>query len=307
MRPERLSFFNEQTGEALLALTRRAGVLDTLAALRARVTMGLVDLSDARAEAVRRLNAAGIGVDVWLLLEREHGYFATPENAARVEERLAAWRAWSARHGLTFTSVGFDFEPDLRELDGFFAKPGRTLARWGWRTTERERLARAADQYRALISATQASGLEVETYQFPLLLEDRAAGSQFFQRLISSLDVPAHREVLMIYSSLLGVAGAGLTESWTRQAPGAVAVGSTGGGIDPLPKLSFEALARDLRWAARVARDVRVFSLEGCVEHDYLPRLVTFDWDAVEPPSRAQRLVASTLRGAARWMSRALR
>lgn len=306
MRPERLSFFNEQRGVDALALVRREGVVDTLRALGARVTMGLVDVSDDRAEAVQVLRDGGVPVDVWLLLERADGYFATPENAVKVEARVAQLLEWSSRHGVKFTSLGFDFEPDLRDLDSFFARPVRTLGTWAWRSRDRQRLARAADQYCALIRRLRDDGWEIETYQFPLLLDDRAAGSAFFQRLISSLDVPVEREVLMVYSSLLGPMGAGLAESWMRAAP-SVAVGSTGGGIDPLPKLSFDELARDLRWAARVARDVRVFSLEGCVEHGFLSRLVDFDWDTGSAPTTMQRWGAASMRTSAQWLARLMR
>jgi hypothetical protein len=302
VRPERLSFFNEQRGVDALALVRRSGVVETLRALRARVTMGLVDVSDERAEAVKVLGAAGVPVDMWVLLDRADGYFATPDNADRVEARVGALLDWSRRHELKFTSLGFDFEPDLRDLDSFFARPVRTLGHWAWRARDRERLARAAGQYGVLIRRLQGQGFEVETYQFPLLLEDRAAGSRFFQRLISSLDVPVEREVLMVYSSLLGALGEGLAESWTRSAR-SVAVGSTGGGIDPMPKVSFDELVRDLRWASRVASDVRIFSLEGCVEHDFLTRLVDLDWGAVSVPSTAQRWGAASMRTSAQWLA----
>ena len=253
MKPTRLSFFNEQDPPELADLVGDAAVLRELHALKAHVTMGLRDLSDERAAAVQRLAGEGVPVGAWLLLPREQGYFATYDNVEAVEARVEAVLRWVERHRLPITSLGFDFEPDLRELDALFHHPVKALAGWARRSTNRPRRQRALEAYRGLISRLQSAGWSVETYQFPLLLEDRAAGSQFFQRFSSSLDVRVEREVVMAYSSLLGPLGPGLVEGWTRSTA-AVAVGSTGGGVDPLPKLTFEELSRDLRLAARACR-----------------------------------------------------
>ncbi len=306
MKPQRLSFFNEQDPEALTSLTARAEVTAALRTLNAGVTMGLRDLSGARADAVKRLADEGVRVGAWLLLPREHGYFATHDNGAAVTERVDAFLSWVTTHGLKFESLGFDFEPDIRELDSLFATPVRALSRWARRSADRARREAALTHYRALLSRLSAEGWAVESYQFPLLLEDRAAGSHFFQRFSSSLDVPVQREVVMAYSSLLGPLGAGLLASWSPHAR-AIAVGSTGGGVDPLPKLSWPEFERDLRVAAQACRDVSVFSLEGCVERDWLPRLVDFDWAAPVSLSLTQRLGAASMRTSARALARLLR
>lgn len=306
MKPTRLSFFNEQDPPELTDLVGDAAVLTQLRALRAHVTMGLRDLSDERAAAVQRLGGEGVPVGAWLLLPREQGYFATYDNVAAVEARVEAVLRWATRHGLAVSSLGFDFEPDLRELDALFHQPVRALAGWARRSADRPRRARALAGYRALIDRLHSAGWSVETYQFPLLLEDRAAGSHFLQRFTSSLDVPVEREVVMAYSSLLGPMGPGLVEGWTR-AGAAVAVGSTGGGVDPLPKLTFDELSRDLRLAARACRDVSIFSLEGCVMHGHLPRLVDFDWTAPVSLPLGQRMGASSLRTTARALARLFR
>lgn len=306
MKPTRLSFFNEQDPPELSELVGDAAVLRELRALKARVTMGLRDLSDERAEAVHRLEGEGITVDGWLLLPREQGYFATYDNVEAVEARVEAVVRWVARHRLPITSLGFDFEPDLRELDALFHHPVQALAGWARRSANRPRRERALVAYRALIARLRSAGWFVETYQFPLLLEDRAAGSHFLQRFSSSLDVQVDREVVMTYSSLLGPLGPGLVEGWTR-ASTAVAVGSTGGGVDPLPKLSFDELSRDLRLAARACRDVSIFSLEGCVMHGHLPRLLDLDWSAPVSVPLRQRVGAASLRSSVRVLARLLR
>lgn len=306
MKPNRLAFFNEQDPPELSALVGDGLLLGHLRALGAQVTMGLRDLSLERAEAVKRLTGEGVPVGAWLLLERQHGYFATHDNAEAVEARVVAFQRWVDAHGLTFSSLGFDFEPDLRELDALFQHPVRALSKWARRSMDRTRRARALTSYRALLERLKAEGWSLESYQFPLLLEDRAADSHFFQRFSSSLDVPVEREVVMAYSSLLGPLGPGLLEGWTRTVS-AIAVGSTGGGVDPLPKLSFDELSRDLRLAARACRDVSIFSLEGCVQQGYLPRLLDFDWDAPVQVALRQRLGASSLRGSARVLARLFR
>lgn len=306
MKPRRLSFFNEQDAADLDALARDEATRRRLRALGASVTVGLRDLTDARAAAVQRLTGDGVPVSAWLLLEREHGYFATHDNAAAVEARVDDVLRWAARHRLSLDGLGLDFEPDLRELELLFARPARALGDWGRRARDRRRRDDALTRYRALVGRLSDAGWRVDAYQFPLLLEDRRAGSSFFQRFAGALDVPVQREVVMAYSSLLGPLGLGLLDAW---APGAtaVAVGSTGGGVDPLPKLSWAELARDLRLAARACDDVSVFSLEGCVQRDFLARLVDLDWAAPVAVPRLQRAGARVVTGAARGLARLLR
>jgi hypothetical protein len=296
MRPTRLHFFNEQDLPELEALVADAGVVRYLRALSAGVTMGLRDLTEERAAVVRHLADEGVPVGAWLLLPREDGYFATLDNAAQVTARYEAFRAWARHEGLVFEAVGLDFEPDLRDVSDLVARPARTLARWAVRARDRDRLERARVAYAELVRRIRADGHHVETYQFPLLLDERGAGSSFWQRFAGALDVEADREVVMLYSSLFGPLGPGVVEAWAPQCR-AIGVGSTGGGIDPLPKLTWDAFAHDLRVAARACRDVTVFSLEGCVQQGFLARLLDFDWDApVTPAPRLPRVAAGASR-----------
>lgn len=306
MRPARLHFFNEQDAPELEALFADAGVVRHLQALGAGVTMGLRDLSDGRARVVRHLADEGIPVGAWLLLPKEQGYFATLDNGADVAARYDEVHAWARHEGLVFEAVGLDFEPDLHELGRLVSHPLRTLGAWAWRSSDRVRLERARDQYGALMRRMRYDGRRVETYQFPVVLEERAARGSFWQRFVGSLDVEADREVVMLYSSLLGPLGASVVEAWAPRCR-AVGVGSTGGGIDPLPKLTWEALERDLRVAARACGDVSIFSLEGCVQQGFLARLLDFDWDGpVAPASRWPRVATATVRAAVSGLSRLL-
>jgi len=102
----------------------------------------------------------------------------------------------------------------------------------------------------------------------------------------------------MLYSSLYG---APFLAAWAP-ACRAIGVGSTGGGVDPLPKLSFEDLARDLAAAQRWTDDVSIFSLEGCVEAGFLARLPP---PQVEPPLKLRhRATGSALRLCALGLAR---
>lgn len=302
MRPPRLGFFVELDEDDFVALVARQDVRVALRRLGAGVTVGLKDLGARRARAMHALTAAGVPVGAWLLLPERDGYFATYDNVDLVAERLAAFRRWHQEHRLGLASVGLDFEPDLRELRAFFRSPLATLGGWARRARDAERWQRARAGYQALVDELRGDGWQVEAYQFPFLLDDRAGGGTRLQRLAGALDVTVDREVLMAYSSLLGPLGPGLVASWAAQAR-CLGVGSTGGGVDPLPKLSWEALERDLLVAARHCAEVRIFSLEGCVEHGHLERLLHLDWSRNADVSPLQRAGAFATRRLARLLS----
>jgi hypothetical protein len=280
VRPKTLRFFCE-VDEGALAPLLTPRVLAGLRALGAGVTLGLRDLSAERARAVARLVDAGVPVGAWVLLPRAQGYFATPRNVTAVSARCDEVLRWVDAHALKVEALGLDLEPDLDELDALFRRPVRTLARWATRRTPPKAGLDAAHAYAQLVARLRGLGHRVESYVFPLVLDDRRRGHARWQRFAGLVDVRTEREVVMLYSSLLGPIGAGVVASYARWGGArAIAVGSTGGGIDPLPKLTLEALSRDLRLAAAACDDVSVFSLEGCVERGLLEPLASFDWDA---------------------------
>lgn len=291
-----LFFFNEQDAEALGASFTPV-VHTQLAMLRAGVVMGLRDLSDARAAVVRGLNAANIPVTAWLLVSRDEGYFATHANPAAVEAAYERFLDWARAHQLSVKGVGLDFEPDIRELDALMARPARTLARWVLRRGRAPLVEAARARYQALVDRARADGFTVETYQFPVIVDDRLGDSRFWQRTLGALALDADREVPMVYTSLIGATGPGLLRHWAPHCR-AIAVGSTGGGIDPFPKLTWPELERDLVLAARSARDVFIFSLEGCLEQGFLDRLFTIEWErpVIDPPWPARVLATSASR-----------
>jgi hypothetical protein len=296
MTPARLTFFCELEAEPLRELFADPAVMEHLVGLKASVSLGLLDLGAERASVVRRLHAAGIPVIAWQLLPAEQGYWFNLDNAPQAAARYEAFREWTAAHGLRWDGVGLDIEPDLHELRRLLAGRWRQLLALLRRLRQRERLRRAREAYEALIARIRADGYRVDTYQLPLIVDERQAGSTLLQRLLGVVDLPAEREVLMLYSSFVRPHGAGLLESYGPQAR-SIGVGSTGGGVElpgagAAPPLSWEELSGDLRRARRLCADLHVFSLEGCVRQGFLPQLRAFDWSGPEeaPKTTTRRM-----------------
>lgn len=233
----------------------------------------------------------------WLLLPRAEGYFATHDNFASVEALIDQTLRWAERERLSFEAVGLDFEPHFDELQAFMARPVPTATRWSWRARDAARWQTAHAAYHRIVSRARSAGLRVDSYQFPLVLADRHAHGSLWQRIAGGLDVAVEREVVMLYSSLLGVAGPGLIQRLSPRCA-ALGVGSTGGGIDPFPKLSWLQLERDLLLAAEHCADLSIFSLEGCVWQGFLERLRDFDWErrvGVSLPARLTSQLITTV------------
>jgi hypothetical protein len=293
MPQPRLTFACELDPARLTALFSDAGVIADLQALGAHVALMLSDLSAERAAVVRRLNTAGIPVVAIPLLPVEQGYYFTADNAPRAAERYDEWRAWTAQHGLVWDGVGLDIEPEAAVYQQLIDNPWGVPALLLPRLRDRERPWRARAAYTALVERIHADGYRVENYQFPLIADERWAGSALLQRLLGLVDVRADREVWMLYSSVLpGPLGPGLLWSYGPEAQ-AIAVGTTGGGPDipghpQVPAFDWDALVRDLRLARRWSDELYIHSLEGCVQQGILGRLRSFDWEpAVTPPEMA--------------------
>jgi hypothetical protein len=295
MDSSRLTFFCELDSPELEELFADPDLIHDLQALRARVSLGLLDLSPGRAAVVQRLNKAGIPMVAWLLLPKQQGYWFNLDNAHHATDQVLRFITWTTEHGLQWDAIGLDIEPDYNELHQLLGPQRwqvlpRLLPRIIRRALNGQRLHRGQATYANLVACIRQAGYPVETYQFPLIVDERCAGSTALQRLLGIVDLPSDQEVLMLYSSFLGAAGPGILWSYASQA-GGVGIGSTGGGVeagDSLPTLSWTQLARDLRLAQSMGKDAFIFSLEGAVRQGYLTRLRTFDWQApVQPPIEA--------------------
>ncbi len=283
MAQPQLTFFCELEADALQALITASSVIDDLAALKASVSLGILDLRPGRAAVVRCLNEAGIPVIAWQLLPQEQGYWFNLGNAPQAVARYADFRAWTAEHGLRWAGVGVDVEPDIREIQQLSANRRRLLSTLLRRAFDNERLRRAQATYSALVAQMRADGYRVDGYQIPFIVDERRAGSTLLQRVAGLVDIPVDREVLMLYTSFLRPRGPGILWGYAPDTQ-SVGVGSTGGGVEiggigDVPPLDWDEFSRDLRLALRWSDDVHIFSLEGCVRQGFLTRLKTFDWD----------------------------
>jgi hypothetical protein len=308
LQPPRLTFACELDPARLAGLFADSAVIDDLLALGARVALMCSDFSDERAGVVRRLNAAGVPVVGIPLLPLAEGYYFTTDNAGQAAVSYRQFLAWTRRHGLVWDGVGLDIEPDARIFLQIMDNPWGLLPMLVPRLADRARPALSRAAYRALVEQIRADGWRVENYQFPLIADERQAGSTLLQRL-ALVDVATDREVWMLYSSFLRALGPGLIWAYGPEAP-AIAVGTTGGGPDisgspQMPTLSWEELARDLRLARHFCDQILIHSLEGCLWQGFLPRLRSFEWADVDRPpdgAPAGKALRRTLR-ATLWAS----
>jgi hypothetical protein len=191
--------------------------------------------------------------------------------------------------------VGLDIEMPHDDSAALIFQGRRALGRLFRRRRSRAQRRRAAEQYAALLREIRADGFTVETYQFPLIVDERGAGSTLLQRVLGVVDMVPDREVLMLYRSLLpGPLGAAVVDAFGAEADG-IAVGITGGGVALIEEvfgpwlLDLDDLLEDLRRARRYTDQLYVFSLEGCVQRGYLEALCQAD---LEQPIRPALLAA---------------
>ena len=277
----KITFFCEVEASKLQELFDDKIIADLLA-LKASVSLGILDLSPERENTVARLNRAGVPVIAWLLLPRDQGYWFNLYNVSQAYVRYTDVCDWAKEHDLVFSGFGLDIEPDMRELSGLTTQRWRTISAMLLRTFNRKIHRKARKEYQALVAQIQADGYPVDSYQFPIINDERRAGSTFLQRLLGLVDIDVDREVWMLYSNFLRPHGAGLIASYAPEAQ-AIGLGSTGGGVDVefgnFPALRWDEFERDLRLAWNWCNDLHIFSLEGCVQHGYLSQLRKFAWD----------------------------
>lgn len=283
----KLSFAVELAAAPLVELFADPTVIETLVKLDAGVALGTLDLGPERAEVVRRLNEAGIPVVAWLLLPEDQGYWFNSGNAREATEFYRQFKRWTADNGLTWAGVGVDIEFDQREIKAITSGQGRSLLpKVLLRAFDAERVRRSEQAYAALVTQIRSDGYPVESYEIPFMADERKAGSTLLRRVLGLVDIPVDRDVFMLYSSFLGKTGDALLWSYGPEAA-VIGVGSTGGGVEMgagMPVLTWDALARDLRLARQLGKDIFVFSLEGCVRQGFLPRLAELDWNAPASP-----------------------
>jgi len=277
----KLTFFCELDAEPLKVLVNKP-TIRLLQALHASFSLGIRDMKPERVEVVKSLNRAGIPVTAWLLLPMEDGYWLNLRNAPQAIRQYAQFRDWTQTHGLDWAGIGLDIEPDIQETPDLMKRSWRNWPRYLGRLFARREWKRGMNAYRELVSQIHADGYRVDSYQMPVIADERVAGSTLIQRLLGLVDVRVDREILMLYTSFERPHGAGVLASYAAAAQ-SIGLGSTGGGVDVEfggpPPLSWDELARDLRLAYYYCDDIHIFSLEGCAQQGFLDRLDGFIWD----------------------------
>lgn len=270
-----LSFFAELADAELDHLLTPA-VLATLRRRGAGLAVGLLDLSERRAATLARAEQVGVAITAWLLLSEADGYWLTLDNAAAARERWLETHQWIKRFRLQIRTVGLDIEVPHHRAVGLVQRPVATSVELVQHRRSAAHLAQAQADYTQLIQEIRQVGMEVETYQIPLLADERRAGTTILQRASGIVDVQGDREVLMLYHSAVPKPmAAGLIHAYGRDAQ-AIAVGITGGGVRSLQaefadrELDLAALRRELTTAALYSDHLYVFSLEGCVRRGML-------------------------------------
>ena len=279
----RLNFACEQDTPALQALFTGKEVINDLQALHAAVSLGILDFSPERAQIVKKLNQAGVPVVAWLLLPMDQGYWFHQDNATQAVACYRAFKAWTAEYKLVWDGVGLDIEPDIREMQRWMSGKWHAISNLLRRSFNWRVFRTARRIYRYLIDEIHTDGFRVDIYQFPFIIDERKAESSLLQRATGIIDLPADREVLMLYSSFARPHGAGFVWSYAPEAK-AIGIGLTSAGVETgtpfeSPPLSWDELERDLRLAWAWTDDLFIYSLEGCVKRGFLPRLKTFTWD----------------------------
>lgn len=284
-----ITFFCELQPEPLVKLFDGRFVIDDLKDLDATLSLGILDFSIQRAQLVKRLNKAGVPVIAWLLLPDEDGYWFNLDNYAKALSRYKDFKTWTSEHKLEWAGIGLDIETDINDLrKALSCKADQSYAKKLFnKFFDKRRIDRAQHEYQSLVASIRTDGYPVEIYHLPLIIDERRARSTVLQRVAGLVDLKADREVLMLYSSFLDTDGDAMLWSYAPEAD-SVGVGITGGGVElpenfSLKPLTWDQFSRDLRLCVMQNKPIHIFSLEGCVEQNYLSRLNTFDWDRPVP------------------------
>ena len=299
MPQPKLTFFTELDSEGLTALFSDSAMIKTLNSLDAAISLGILDLSDARAKVVKKLNKAGIPVIAWLLLPKDEGYWFNTGNYPQAAARYEHFLEWTGAHKLEWAGVGLDIEPNINDFIQLRDKKQahKVAATLFHRFRDRQQAKKAHQAYQSLVDRIRKDGYPVESYLIPLILEERRAQASVLERTAGLVDIQTDREVFMLYSSFLRPNGDAVLWSYAPESD-SVGVGNTGGGVDlegviDIPPLTWDEFSRDLRLCVARQKPVHIFCLEGCVAQGFLPRLVDFDWDEpITPPGGTTKVRA---------------
>jgi hypothetical protein len=199
----RLTFACELSSERLDNLFADRSVIAGLRALNSRVALALPPSPPSALGWCIGSTTRASPVLAIPLLSFDEGYYFTAENFLRAAERHQEWKAWTDEQRLVWDAAGLDIEPDIRLFQQVAGNPWGLAPMLLPRICRRDRPRRAAVAYAGLVTRIRAGGWQVENYQFPLIADERRAGSDLLQRLAGLVDVTTDREIWMLYSSFL--------------------------------------------------------------------------------------------------------
>jgi hypothetical protein len=295
--PPQLFFACDGSAAQTTALLTPELVAD-LRSLGAGIALPTDDLSDERAALVERLNAPGVPVVASLTLPPDQGYYINAGNAPQTLERFEGFDRWSGAHNLRWQAVGLDIEPNLSEFAALGNHKLRlarlALNRWfDWQGVRRAR-----ESYSDLIGEMQSRGYFVETYQFPLIADERDAHSTFLERVFQLVDVRGNDEALMVYTSFHHSLGAALVWEYGQEAQ-MVILGITESSGDPamdarFPPLNWQEFSQELIVARHFSPLIGVYNLQGAVQQGFITKLMAMNWNA--PVVISPQSITATIR-----------
>ena len=284
-----ISFFNEMKSPELVALFSDSAVIEDLKTLKAEIRMGIMDVTPERAAVIRELNREGIPVVAWLLLPEEQGYWFHLGNGDAAIRRYQESRDWARTNELVFKGIGLDMELDYQDVKLLKSDPWKVIRKLPGRLYDDLPLKTAERKYDSLLTMIRKDGYWTESYYASFVKDEVALGNTAIQQLTGFMDIHTDREIPMLYSSFMGSPDGLLTIYGKEAGVLTVGLGSTGGGIDSgLPTMTYEDLVHDINFASSFAKELHIFSLEGCVSNGFLHRLTTEQWTPRSSPDPQQ-------------------
>jgi hypothetical protein len=263
-----------------------------LKSIGAGVALSTIDFSPARTQLAQRLNAAGIPIHAVITLPADQGLYANAGNAPQVLAKFTAFDQWTIENHLKWQAVGLDIEPNLSEFAAARDHKWQLVGLFLRRAFDAQRVVRAREEYSSIIRQMQSRGYFVETYQFPLIADERRAHSTVLDRLLGLVDVRGNDEALMVYTSFNHKLDSAMIWEYGSDAQ-AIAVGSTASSGDAatdaaFPPLDWEQFSHDVIVARHFSRTIGVYDLEGSIKQGFIARLKTVNWnEPVVIPSQA--------------------
>jgi hypothetical protein len=275
----------------LQRLFSQPGVIEQLAEYGAAVAMAIFAYDAPTAALVQHLSRAGVQVIAWLTptSAADHSFHA--QNYPQLLERYRGFYAWHTEYQLTIETLGIAIAPPAEvQLETLIT--ARAAVRRLWLAGDNVLYPAARAAYAEMVDDIRLDGFEVQVYQWPIIADDRRAGTTLLQRALEVVDLPADLDVLICASDLPldklgGDLGGSLIASYGPSAD-ALWVSAIG--------LGSKALRRDLLLAAQHTDIIYIDSLDVCVQRGLLTAIFALDWQARVRPEPLRRILVAFVR-----------